>query len=203
MAGKFAPLSESEVAGDPFVQFEAWYRDAEVAVRMPEAVALATTSTDLRPSVRMVLARSWDQSGFVFYTDYRSRKSSEIEANPNGAMLFYWDVLGRQVRIEGTIARISETESDLYFSKRPRGSRVAAHTSVQSRPIDSRDALEARFRELWEGFEGEKVPRPRWWGGFRLTPDRMEFWQQGDDRLHDRILFTREESGWSIGRLQP
>ena len=151
----------------------------------------------------MVLARSWDERGFVFYTDYRSRKSSELEASPNAAMLFWWDALVRQVRIEGPVERISDSESDLYFSKRPRGSQVAAHTSTQSQPIDSRSALDARFAELWEGFAGREVPRPPWWGGFRLAPKRMEFWQQGDDRLHDRIVFTRNESGWRTERLQP
>lgn len=197
------PLLESNVSRDPFEQFETWFEEAQRVVRMPEAVALATVGIDLRPSLRMVLARAWDERGFVFYTDYRSRKSSEIDANPQAAMLFWWEPLGRQVRIEGWIERISEAESDRYFSTRPRGSQVAAHTSLQSHPIESRETLEARFSELRQVFEGVEVPRPEWWGGFRLRPERMEFWQQGEDRLHDRILFTVSPAGWSTERLQP
>jgi len=170
---------------------------------MPEAMVLVTVGTDLRPSARMVLARAWDERGFVFYTDYRSRKSNEIEANPRGALLFYWDPPGRQVRVEGPLGRISPEESDEYFASRPRGSQIAAHASVQSHLIGSRDALEARVLEEVSRFEGSLVPRPSEWGGFRLVPETMEFWQQRDDRLHDRLLYTRGPQGWCMERLQP
>jgi len=151
----------------------------------------------------MVLARGWDERGFVFYTDYRSRKSDEIEANPRGALVFYWDPQGRQVRIEGPLGRIAPEESDRYFAARPRGSQIAAHASTQSCPIDSRGALDARVAEETSRFAGMTVPRPSLWGGFRLVPEKMEFWQQRDDRLHDRLLYSRRLEGWHMERLQP
>ena len=184
-------------------QFEHWFREAQREFRMPEAMALATVGPDLKPSARMVLARGWDERGFVFYTDYRSRKSSEIETNPRGALLFYWDPPGRQVRIEGSLGRISPEESDGYFATRPRGSQIAAHASVQSHLIESRDALEANVLEVASRFEGSSVPRPSEWGGFRLVPETMEFWQQRDDRLHDRLRYSRGPQGWRMERLQP
>jgi pyridoxamine 5'-phosphate oxidase len=170
---------------------------------MPEAVALATVGRDLRPSARMVLARSWDERGIVFYTDYRSRKSVELEENPRAAMVFYWDPLGRQVRAEGSVERITSEESDRYFSNRPRGSQLAAITSSQSQPIESRDLLHARYEETVSEYEGAEAARPMWWGGYRLAPEVMEFWQQGENRLHDRLRYRRQDEGWRVERLQP
>ena len=196
-------LEETTACRDPMEQFEKWFAEARREVRMPEAMALATVGTDLRPSARMVLARGWDERGFVFYTDYRSRKSDDVEANPRGALLFYWDPLGRQVRIEGPLGRIPPEESDRYFATRPRGSQIAAHASEQSRPIAGRGALEVRVAEETARFSGAAVPRPSVWGGFRLVPETMEFWQQRDDRLHDRLLYSLGPEGWRMGRLQP
>jgi pyridoxamine 5'-phosphate oxidase len=197
------PLLETTASQDPMTQFEHWFREAQREFRMPEAMALATVGPDLKPSARMVLARGWDERGFVFYTDYRSRKSDEIEANPRGALLFYWNPPGRQVRIEGPLGRISPEESDEYFATRARGSQIAAHASMQSHLIKSRDALDARVLEEASRFEGSPIPRPSGWGGFRLVPETMEFWQQRDDRLHDRLLYSREPQGWRVERLQP
>ena len=197
------PLLETVASPDPMTQFEHWFGEARRELQVPEAMALATVGPDSRPSARIVLARAWDERGFVFYTDYRSRKSDEIEVNPRGALLFYWDPPGRQVRIEGPLGRISPEESDEYFATRPRGSQIAARASMQSHLIESRDALEASVLEVASRFEGSSVPRPPEWGGFRLVPETMEFWQQRDDRLHDRLRYSRGPGGWRMERLQP
>jgi pyridoxamine 5'-phosphate oxidase len=197
------PLLESEIDPDPLAQFGSWFEAAAAVVRLPEAVALATADADGRPSLRMVLLRTWDADGFVFHTDYGSRKARELTANPVGALLLHWDALGRQIRIEGPVGKATAEESDRYFASRPRDRQIAAQASSQSRPIDSRDALDRRVGEITAAFDGRPVPRPESWGGFRLRPESFEFWQGHDDRLHDRLRYTRSGGGWRIERLQP
>ena len=169
----------------------------------PTAVALASADVHGRPSVRMVLLKGADQGGFVFFTNYASRKGRELDANPHGALCFFWPWLKLQVRVEGTVERAADAESDEYFASRPRGSQVGAWASRQSEPIASRKALEIRFAEAEARFEGHPVPRPPFWGGFRLVPDRIEFWEEHAFRLHDRQAFTRVGNGWTEERLQP
>jgi len=197
------PLSESDVDDDPLVQFNAWFDEAAPLVRLPEAMAIATADADGRPSLRMVLCKGFDQRGFVFHTHYDSRKARDLAVNPVAALLFHWDPLGRQVRIEGTVEKVDRDESDRYFETRPRGGQIGAHASEQSRPVASRQELDRRVAELTALYEGQPVPRPESWGGFRVRPDVYEFWQSRDDRLHDRLLFRRDGEGWTIGRLQP
>lgn len=197
------PVRESDVDADPLVQFGRWFEEASGLVRLPEAVALATADGDGRPSVRMVLMKGFDEEGFVFHSHYESRKAEELAANPVAALLFYWDPLGRQVRIEGPVAKVSGEESDRYFETRPRGGQIGAHASEQSRPVESREALDQRVAELTARYEGKPVPRPASWGGFRLRPESYEFWQNRDDRLHDRIHYRQTVDGWEIERLQP
>ncbi len=196
-------LLESGIDPDPLAQFGSWFETAAAVVRLPEAVALATADADGRPSLRMVLLRGWDADGFVFHTDYESRKARELTVNPVGALLLHWDALGRQIRIEGPVERATAEESDEYFASRPRDRQIAAHSSDQSRPIASRQALDRKVGEVTARFEGRPVPRPGSWGGFRLRPESYEFWQGHDDRLHDRLRYTRRGDGWRIERLQP
>jgi pyridoxamine 5'-phosphate oxidase len=171
---------------------------------MPEAAAVATAADDGTPSVRMVLVKQANASGFVFYTNYESRKARELAVNPSAALLFYWDPLGRQVRIEGGVERTTAEESATYIRTRPRGSQLSALSSPQSRPIESRAVLEARVAELSDRYADADLPLPETWGGFRLTPRRFEFWQNRNDRLHDRLLYRRRpEGGWVIERLAP
>lgn len=199
------PLREQDVDGDPLRQFESWFAQAERAgVRAPEAAAVATASADGAPSVRMVLIKGVDESGFVFYSNYESRKGLELAANPRAALLFHWALLGRQVRIEGSVERISPGESAGYVRSRGRGSQLSALASPQSRPIESRDLLEHRVAELAARYEGSDLPLPEAWGGFRLIPRSFEFWQQRDDRLHDRLRYTLTTDGrWQLERLAP
>ncbi len=199
------PLTEEDVDPDPLRQFAIWFREAGSAgMRMPEAAALATASADGAPSVRMVLVKAVDERGFVFYSGYASRKGQELAANPRAALLFYWDPLGRQVRIEGPVEHTSLAETTDYVRSRPRASQLSALASPQSEPIASRSALEERVAELRAQHAAGELPLPASWGGFRLAPETMEFWQQRDDRLHDRLRYRRvEEGGWPIDRLAP
>ena len=198
-----ATLDERTVDPDPLVQFRQWYERAGRAVAAPEAMALATADAAGRPSVRMVLLKSWGQEGFVFYTNYDGRKSRDLEANPEAALLFYWEPLGRQVRIEGSVTRTGDAESDEYFASREVASRIGAYASHQSRPIASRAELDAQTAVWSVNFADGDVPRPPWWGGWRLAPRAFEFWQLGADRMHDRVAYERSGEGWAVHRLQP
>lgn len=197
-------LSEERVENDPFLQFARWYEDACAAHKtLPEAVALATSTPSGRPSLRMVLLKGFDAHGFVFYTNYRSRKGRELARNARASLLFYWSALDRQVRVEGRAAKVSARESDEYFATRPRGSQLAAWASPQSATVASRAALERRYAAMARRHP-EAVPRPAHWGGYRLVPESIEFWQSRDDRLHDRILYRRAARGrWIVRRLAP
>jgi pyridoxamine 5'-phosphate oxidase len=199
------PLRERDVDPDPFRQFAAWFGEAAGAgVRAPEAAALATASPAGAPSARMVLVKQTGEPGFAFFTNFESRKGSELAANPRAALLFHWDALGRQVRIEGPVERIGEAESAAYVHSRPRGSQVSALASPQSRPVADREQLEQRVAELAAMHEGGELPVPEFWGGFRLVPREFEFWQHREDRLHDRLRYRREAGGgWRIERLAP
>lgn len=199
-----ASLSEHEVDHDPLRQFAAWFRQA-VDAQMPEpnAMSLATVGSDGRPSLRIVLLKDFDERGFTFYTNYQSRKGEDLLKNPQAAITFHWVELERQVRIEGRVERVAAEESDAYFGIRPVKSRIGAHASAQSRPIASREQLEQQFEEASAKF-GDAPPRPAHWGGYRLVPDWMEFWQGRRSRLHDRIVYTRQADGsWGRQRLQP
>jgi pyridoxamine 5'-phosphate oxidase len=198
------PLRAEDVDPDPLRQFAIWFEAAtEAGVRAPEAVVLATASPEAVPSARMVLLKQYDEHGFVIFTNYESRKALELAANPRAALLFYWDALGRQVRIEGPVQRVSVEESAAYVRSRPRGSQLSALASPQSRPIASREALEARVAELGARYEGVELPIPDSWGGFRVDPESYEFWQHREDRLHDRLLYTRRGGEWALERLAP
>lgn len=193
-------MKRSDLVDDPLEQFHRWYGEAEGVVPAAEKMALATASADGRPSVRMVLMKQADEGGILFFSHYPSRKGTELAENPRAALLFYWEPLGRQVRIEGSVARAPDAESDAYFATRPLGARLSAVASPQSRPVESREWLERRVAELAAGAE---PVRPEWWGGFRLVPDAWEFWQHGDDRLHDRFRYERDGDAWAIERLGP
>ena len=196
-------LDERSVDPDPLVEFGHWYERASRAVGAPEAMTLATADAGGRPSARMVLLKSWDSDGFVFYTNYDGRKSHELTVNPEAALLFYWEPLGRQVRIEGSVTRTTGAESDAYYATRDVASRVGAYASHQSRPIGSRAELDAAVERWTAEFAGQDVPRPQWWGGWRVVPRAFEFWQLGHHRLHDRVRYEAAGVGWTIDRLQP
>jgi pyridoxamine 5'-phosphate oxidase len=197
-------LRESDLADDPLQQFSRWFADAEAAgIRAPHAMALATSTRDAAPSVRMVLLKEFDERGFVFFTGYVSRKSAELDGNPRAALLFYWDPLGRQVRIEGGVERVTDAESDDYFATRPRGAQLAAAASRQSAVLSGREELDGRVAALEREHAGKDVPRPDHWGGYRLLPETYEFWQHREDRLHDRLRYRRHDGGWVVERLSP
>ena len=197
-------LSETDVDPDPIRQFERWFADAVSAqVLEPNAMTLATASRDGVPSARIVLLKGVDAHGFVFFTDYRSRKGAELGENPLAALTFLWKEIERQVRITGSVSRVSTEESEAYFRTRPPGSRLGAWASHQSAMLASREELEARVRDVAVRFPDGDVPLPPHWGGFRVTPDEIELWQGRPDRLHDRLLYRREENGWAITRLSP
>ena len=199
-----AGLTESDMDPDPVEQFRRWFDEALAAgLHEPNAMIVATASPDGLPSARVVLLKGFDDRGFVFYTNYEGRKGRELEENPRAALLFYWGELERQVRIEGTASRVSEEESDAYYAGRPRGSRLGALASEQSRVVGSREVLEGRIRNLEAEYEGRDVPRPAFWGGYRVEPEAMEFWQGRENRLHDRLVYRRGEVGWKMERLQP
>ena len=199
-----ASLAERDVDPDPIRQFEHWFADA-VSARLPEpnAMTLSTATRDGVPSARIVLLKGVDADGFVFYTDYRSRKGAELAENPLAALTFLWKEIERQVRITGAVSRVRTEESEAYFRTRPPGSRLGAWASHQSSVIASREELDARLRDVTERFADGDVPLPPHWGGFRVTPDEIEFWQGRPDRLHDRLLYRRGERGWEISRLSP
>ncbi|HLX26846.1 MAG TPA: pyridoxamine 5'-phosphate oxidase [Candidatus Cybelea sp.] len=197
-------LSEWTADPDPVMQLQHWINDAAKAgVVEPIAMSLATADATGRPSVRVVLMRGLDARGLRFYTSYFSRKGRELEANPRAAAAFYWPSLERQVRVEGAVSVLSEDESDAYFRSRPRGHRVAAWASEQSAPIEARSILEERYAHFDTRFEGEEVPRPHSWGGYLIAPERFEFWQRRQDRMHDRLEYAREGGSWRLRRLQP
>jgi len=198
-------LDERSVERDPIKQFKLWF-DSAVAAKLPlpEAMSLATVTRDSKPTSRMVLLKSFDNDGFVFYTNYLSAKAKDMETNPNVALTFFWPQLEKQVRIEGTVAKTSADESRRYFEVRPRESQIGAWASAQSEVISGRDELERRQAELEETYRDQPVPWPKHWGGYRLNPDRIEFWKGRVGRLHDRIVYERQsDDSWSIKRLAP
>jgi pyridoxamine 5'-phosphate oxidase len=199
-----ARLDEATVNPDPLVEFARWFAEAERAeLPEPNAMTLATATADGAPSARLVLLKAFDERGFVFFTDYRSRKAIELDANPRASLVFYWGELERQVRITGTVSRTSQAESADYFRTRPVGSRMGAWVSHQSQVINSRAVLEAGLRAMEAKYPGGDVPLPPYWGGYRVWPDTIEFWQGRENRLHDRMQYRREGEIWRVERLSP
>ncbi len=198
-------LIESQIDPDPIKQFAKWYTDAEAAgLKLPNAMTLATATKDGEPSARMVLLKGFDTEGFVFFTNYESRKGREMDENPRAALVFYWSEFDRQVRITGSIERVSRTESESYFHTRPVDSQLSAWASNQSHVISSREVLEEKMRELMMQYEGGDVPLPPHWGGYRLAPASIEFWQNRLSRLHDRLRYALQQNGeWLVERLSP
>jgi pyridoxamine 5'-phosphate oxidase len=201
---KLQALNEADVMPEPIAQFERWLAEAKAtSLAEPTAMALATVGANGRPSLRMVLFKGLHNGGFCFYTNYGSRKGGELTAHPYAALTFWWDILERQVRIEGRVERVPKALSDRYFHSRPRGSQIGAYTSRQSAPLPDRAALDQRLAETERQFAGAEVPLPEWWGGFRVVPETMEFWQGRPNRVHDRLLYRQTDSAWTIERLQP
>jgi pyridoxamine-phosphate oxidase len=200
-----ATLSENDTKGDPINQFEQWFNEALAAkLHEPNAMTLATATTNGKPSARVVLLKGFNQHGFMFYTNYLSRKGKEITKNPQGAITFFWAELQRQVRIEGTIEKLSKEDSERYFHTRPKGSQIGAVVSPQSQEIEGREGLEKKWSELEAEYEGKEVPKPSFWGGYILNPQLVEFWQGRSSRLHDRILYKKvDKKSWKKVRLAP
>ncbi len=197
-------LLESDVDPDPFRQFSVWFEQAvKSGIMEPNAMSHATVSPDGQPSMRIVLLKGIDDKGFIFFTNYESRKGRDMDHNPKSALLFFWGELERQVRIEGSVERISKESSKAYFDSRPEGSRIGAWSSNQSEVVDSRDFLESRFHENEIKFAGKDIPMPEYWGGYRLIPNVFEFWQGRGSRMHDRIRFRNMSGRWLIDRLSP
>ena len=198
-------LDVADLHADPIQQFTNWYNAVQEAeITEYYAMTLATCSTDCRPSARIVYLRGFDNRGFAFYTNYNSRKGEELAQNPLASLCFYWKEVERQVRIEGRVERVSAEESDAYFAGRPLNNRLGAWASSQSGPLESAQALEARVEEFRQRFAGGEIPRPSHWGGYRLIPDRMEFWQGRPSRLHDRFVYVIDGQGnWTVGRINP
>jgi pyridoxamine 5'-phosphate oxidase len=198
------PLERERLADDPMEQFAIWFREAEADVALEQAMTLATVDGEGRPDARMVLLKGFGPDGFRFYSNYESAKGMELEANPRAALVIYWRELDRQIRVRGRVERLSAEDSDTYFASRPRESRVAASVSPQSRPIE-REELDRRFEETLKGLGNEDPVRPDHWGGYRVIPEEIEFWQGRESRMHDRFLYSRKSGheGWSIERLAP
>jgi len=202
--GTVGGLSEASAGSDPIALFTEWFSAATRAgLFLPEAIALATSTPGGEPSVRMMLLKGFDETGFVFYTNHESRKGAELEANERAAFLMYWNVLQRQIRVEGTVRHLSEEESISYFMTRPRSSRIGAWASAQSSVLAHREELERRFRVRDREFPDDDVPLPPFWGGYRLRPEVIEFWQGRANRLHDRLRFQRVGNEWTVTRLYP
>ncbi len=199
-----AGLSEHDLAAEPVEQFRRWFAEAgEAGERLPETVVLATATADGVPSARAVLLKGVDERGFVVFTNHESRKGRELDANPHAALVFLWPSLGRQVRVEGTVERAERDEVERYFATRPRGSQLGAWASPQSTVIPDREALDALVAAAEERFGESDIPAPPFWGGYRVRPDAVEFWQHQDDRLHDRLRYRRDGDGWTVERLAP
>jgi pyridoxamine 5'-phosphate oxidase len=197
------PLHRSALADDPIEQFREWYERAAQEVPLPDAMALATVDADGFPDARMVLLKGFGADGFRFFTNLGSAKARQLEAEPRAALIIYWRELDRQVRIRGEAEKLPAVDDDDYFATRPTEARLGAWASPQSEPLPSRETLDDRLRDVTERFAGADVPRPEFWGGYLLRPDRIEFWQGQAARLHDRFLYTREDEGWRIERLAP
>ena len=202
---KFEGLNELIIEKDPFILFDVWMKEAiKNKINEPNAMTLATVDKSGKPSARIVLLKGISKKGFVFYTNYKSRKGSELADNPNAALVFWWNILARQVRVEGVIEKVVPEESDAYFKSRPRGSQLGAVVSDQSRSIPSYEYLLKKYKMISEKYADSEIPRPENWGGFRLVPQRIEFWQGRENRLHDRILFKKNKGDdWIIERLSP
>jgi pyridoxamine 5'-phosphate oxidase len=197
-------VRRDELNPDPMVQFGQWFEEAKRAgIEEPHAMTLATSDDAGRPSARVVLLKGFDEAGFVFFTNYLSRKGRELEVNPHVALVFYWEPLGRQVRIVGRASQLPAEASDAYFATRPFGAQIAAWASRQSEPLPDRETLDRRFDDLQQTYEGKEVPRPEGWGGYLVTLDEIEFWESRPNRLHDRFRYRRLEDGWKIERLSP
>ena len=203
MSEMWTPLDLDDCDPNPFVQFRIWFDEAKGEMLERDAVSVATSTPDGRPSTRMVLLRHVDDHSVGWFTNYDSRKGRQLDANPHAAILWYCEPRGRQVRMEGAVEKMTAAESDAYFATRARGSQLGAHASAQSSVIANREELEGLVRAFDAEFAGRDVPRPAFWGGFRLTPNRFEFWQHRDDRLHDRIVYLANLDGWSLERQAP